>query len=91
VSADLDAGTYTDPRSGDILFEDYAEGWRTARTHGETTGINVEHQFRLHVYAARRIPSLCQQWIAGMKLADSTKVKVIDRVSEVFSARSTTA
>jgi len=108
VSADLDAGTYTDPRSGEILFEDYAEGWRTARTHGETTGINVEHQFRLHVYAdpekpgrsrrggpalghhplrelAKR-PSLCQLWIAGMKLADSTKVKVIDRVSEVFSA-----
>jgi integrase len=34
---------------------------------------------------ARR-PSLAQQWIAGMKLADSTKVQVINRVSEVFSA-----
>ena len=34
---------------------------------------------------ARR-PSLSQAWIAGMKLGDSTKVKVIDRVSEVFAA-----
>ena len=108
ISADLDAGTYTDPASGETAFEEYAESWRKARTHGETTGINVEHQFRLHVYAdpdnpgrsrrggpalghhrlrdlAKR-PSLSQQWIAGMKLSDATKVKVIDRASEVFAA-----
>jgi integrase len=108
ISAELNAGTYTDPGSGDTAFEAYAETWRKARTHGETTGINVEHQFRLHVYSdpdsagrsrrggpalghhklrdlAKR-PSLVQQWIAGMKLGDSTKVKVIDRVSEVFGA-----
>jgi hypothetical protein len=51
VSAELDAGTYVDPASGDTPFEAYSEMWRTARTHGETTGINVEHQFRLHVYS----------------------------------------
>jgi integrase len=108
VSAELDAGTYVDPASGDTAFEEYAEAWRSARTHGETTGINLEHQFRLHVYSdpgnpgrsrrggpalghhrlrdlAKR-PSLSQQWIAGMKLGESTKIKVIERVSEVFSA-----
>lgn len=108
VQASLDTGTYVDPRTGETTFEAYAEGWREARTHGETTGINVEHGFRLHVYAdpgnpgrsrrggpalghhklrdlAKR-PSLTQQWIAGMKLGDSTKVKVIDRVSEVYAA-----
>lgn len=108
IAAELDAGTYTDPKSGETTFEEYAEDWRKARTHGETTGINVEHQFRLHVYSdpgnpgrsrrggpalghhrlrdlAKR-PSLSQQWIAGMALADSTKVKVTDRVSEVFAA-----
>jgi integrase len=108
TQASLDAGTYVDPRTGETTFEVYAEDWRKARTHGETTGINLEHQFRLHVYAdpanlgrsrrggpalghhalrdlAKR-PSLVQQWIAGMKLGDSTKVKVIDRVSEVFCA-----
>ncbi|HLX47820.1 MAG TPA: tyrosine-type recombinase/integrase [Streptosporangiaceae bacterium] len=108
IQASLDAGVYVDPRTGDCTFEEYAEQWRASRTHGETTGINVEHQFRLHVYSnpenpgrskrggpalghhnlrnlARR-PSISQQWIAGMKLADSTKLKVIDRVSEVFSA-----
>jgi integrase len=108
VQASLDAGLYVDPRTGDSTFEECAEEWRRSRTHGETTGINVEHQFRLHVYSdpenpghsrrggpalghhklrnlARR-PSISQQWIAGMKLGDSTKLKVIDRVSEVFSA-----
>jgi integrase len=109
IAAELDAGTYADPRSGDSTFEEYAEAWRAARTHGETTSVGVEYQFRLHVYAdpgnpgrtrrhggpalghnklrdlARR-PSLCQNWIAGMKLMDSTKVKVIDHVSEVFAA-----
>jgi len=108
IAAELDAGTYTDPDTGNVTFEEYAESWRKARTHGETTGINVEHQFRLHVYSdpgnagrsrrdgpalghhrlrdlAKR-PSLSQQWIAGMKLSDATKVKVIDRVSEVFAA-----
>jgi integrase len=31
-------------------------------------------------------PSLCQQWIAGMRLGDSTKLQVISRASEVFAA-----
>lgn len=102
IQAGLDDGSYTDPASGETTFEEYAENtWRKARTHGETTAINVEHQFRLHVYSdpgnpgrSRRggpalghhkprdlakKPSLSQQWMAGMRLSDSTKVKVIDR------------
>ncbi len=108
IQVSLDTDTYVDSASGETTFEEYAESWRKARTHGETTGINVELQFRLHVYSdpdnpgrsrrggpalghhklrdlAKR-PSLSQQWIAGMALGDSTKVKVIDRVSEVFAA-----
>lgn len=106
--ASLDNGSYTDPASGETLFEAYAEDWRNARTHDESTAISVELEFRLHVYSdpdnpgrSRRggpalghhklrdlskRPSLCQQWIAGMKLGDSTKLKVIDRASEVFAA-----
>jgi integrase len=108
VSHQIDTDSYTDPDAGKVTFEAYAETWRMARTHGETTGINVEHQFRLHVYSdpgnrARTLrggpalghhalrtlakqPSLVQAWIAGLKLADSTAVKVCDRVSEVFAA-----
>lgn len=108
LQASLDMGTYVDPRTGQSTFEEYAEEWRRARTHGETTGINLEHQFRLHVYSdpgnpgrsrrggpalghhkmrdlAKR-PSLSQQWIAGMRLRESTKIQVINRVSEVFRA-----
>lgn len=108
VQASLDSGTYISPASGETTFAEYAEDWRKARTHDESTAIGVEHQFRLHVYAdpgnpgrtrrggpalghhqlrnlAKR-PSLCQQWIAGLSLADSSKLKVIGRVSEVFAA-----
>jgi integrase len=108
IQFSLDAGTYVDPATGETPFEVYAEDWRKARVHDESTAIALEHEFRLHVYGdpdnsgrsrrggpalghhklqdlAKR-PSLVQQWIAGMKLADSTKVKVIDRVSEVFAA-----
>jgi integrase len=108
IQFSLDTGTYVDPATGETPFEAYAEDWRTARVHDESTAIALEHEFRLHVYSdpdnrGRSIrggpaighhklqslanrPSLVQQWIAGMKLADSTKVKVIDRVSEVFAA-----
>lgn len=51
ISADLLTDNYNDPRSGETLFEEYAEEWRTARTHGESTGIGVEYRLRLHVYS----------------------------------------
>lgn len=51
VQAELDAGTYVSPATGESTFEEFAEDWRKNRTHGETTGINVEHQLRLHVYS----------------------------------------
>jgi integrase len=51
IQAELDAGTYVSPATGETTFEEFAEEWRKSRTHGETTGINVEHQFRLHVYS----------------------------------------
>ena len=108
IAAELDAGTYVDPASGEMTFEEYAESWREARTHGETTAIGVERKFRLHVYSdpgnhgrsrrggpalgrhklrdlAKR-PSLTQQWIAGLALADSTAEKIVNSVSEVFAA-----
>jgi integrase len=108
VQADLDAGTYVSPATGETTFGEFAEDWRKNRTHGESTAIAVEYQFRLHVYSdpgnrgrsirggpalghhklrdlAKR-PSLTQQWIAGLKLADSAAVKLVDRVSEVYAA-----
>lgn len=108
LAEQLRTDSYTDPKTGETTFEEYAEEWRKARTHGETTGIGVEQKFRLHVYGdpaspgrsrrggpalghhklrnLARQPSLTQQWIAGLKLSDATKVKVVDRVSEVYAA-----
>jgi integrase len=53
VSSSLDEGTYVDPATGNITFQEYAETWRAARTHDVTTGIGVEYNFRLHVYPSR--------------------------------------
>jgi integrase len=108
ISRQVDTDDYTDPDAGKVTFEAYAEGWRKARTHGETTAITLEHDLRLHAYsdpdnpgrsrrggpalghhqlrALAKRPSLIQAWIAGLKLADSTAVKLCDRVAEVFAA-----
>jgi integrase len=51
IRRELDTDTYVDPKTADSTFEEYAEDWRENRTHGETTAIGVEQQFRLHVYA----------------------------------------
>lgn len=50
VSAELDAGTYTDPKTAETTFRAFAEEWRQHRTHGQTTAGKVERSFRLHVY-----------------------------------------
>lgn len=51
VSHQLNTDDYTNPEAGKVTFESYAEDWRKARTHGESTAISLEHELRLHVYS----------------------------------------
>jgi integrase len=50
IQGQLAARTYVDPRAGEITLQQYAEQWRTNRTHGESTAANLEARLRLHVY-----------------------------------------
>jgi integrase len=50
VSAELDAGTYTDPAAGQVTLQAYAEEWRKSRTHGDRTAELLERMLRNHVY-----------------------------------------
>jgi integrase len=76
VSRDSDDGLTTDPASGDSTFEAYAEVHRKARTHGETTAIGVETQFRLHAYSDPANPGRTRRGgpaIGHLRLKDLAK------------------
>jgi hypothetical protein len=50
VETDKATGTYIDPNAGKVTFREYAEQWRTTRTHDLATAERIEREFRLHVY-----------------------------------------
>lgn len=50
VEAELQRGSYVDPRAGRVSFRDYAEGWRAIQAHRGFTAANAERNLRLHVY-----------------------------------------
>lgn len=95
AEADKARGQWVDPRLGRKTFGEYAEAWRVAQVHDESTAAEVERTLRLHVlptFEARPIaairPSEIQAWVKGRseKLAPST-LKVRYRwLSAVFNA-----
>lgn len=48
--SDITRGNYIDPDAGRVTFRDYAEQWRTSQVHADTTQLQIETLFRLHVY-----------------------------------------
>jgi integrase len=50
TQGELDAGTYIDPRAGEVTLQKHAEEWRKARTHGESAATGLESRLRNHVY-----------------------------------------
>lgn len=95
VGRDLDTGNYVDPSRADITFREYAEDWRQGRSHDIVTADRIERNLRRHAYpviGGRRMreleqrPSLTSAWIAGMKLAESSKLQVVKDVSQVYVA-----
>jgi integrase len=88
-------GSYVDPAAGWITFRAYAEGWRAVQVHRQSTAINAEYQFRLHVYPVigdRPIAAIRPSEIKGLVkhsrtvLSPSTVVVVFGRVVAVFKA-----
>src|SRR5205807_3675851 len=49
VRADVFRGAYIDPRAGKVTVATYAEDWRAAQLHVDTTVVRVETAVRLHI------------------------------------------
>lgn len=95
VTADLLTGNYVDPRASTVTFREYAEEWRRAQVHRESSARKVESTLRLHAYPTfgsrplRSIrPSEIQSWVKGLtrKLAPSTIAVAHGIVASVFKA-----
>lgn len=48
--ADITRGNYIDPDAGRRTFRDFAEEWRRSQVHADTTQLQIETLFRVHVY-----------------------------------------
>lgn len=95
VTASLVRGDYADPRLGRQLFGEYAEAWRAAQVHDESTAADVERTLRLHIlptFHARPIaairPSEIQAWVKGRSavLAPSTLEVRYRWLTAIFNA-----
>jgi integrase len=95
VKSTLDDGSYVSPKDASVTFREFAEDWRSARTHDINTAARIERELRLHVYPfigsrtlreLSRRPSLTQAWISGMQLAASSKRQVIRDASSIYIA-----
>jgi hypothetical protein len=50
VTASVVTGQYVDPKAGKITFREYAEGWRAAQVHRQSSASHVETMLRRHAY-----------------------------------------
>lgn len=99
VKADTLRGTYVDVNAGKIAFRIYADQWRTAQVHRESTQAHIETHLRKHVYPVfgdRQLgsirPSEIQAWVRGLTtlssngkaLAPSTARVIYRYVTAIF-------
>jgi integrase len=101
VTASVVTGQYVDPKAGRISFKTYAEQWREAQVHRQSSADHVETMLRRHAYPtlgdrplSSVLPSEVQAWVKRLSagstdrkpLAPSTVGVVHGIVSSVFKA-----
>lgn len=95
MRSDVVRGEYVDPTAGKVTFADFAQEWRTSQVHADSTVLQVENHFRLHVLPElgpkelRAIrPSAIQGLVKKMSLvlAPATVEVVYRYVSACFKA-----
>lgn len=101
VAAAVVTGQYVDPRAGRITFKEYAESWRKAQVHRESSAAHVETMLRRHAYPAfgnRQLgtirPGEVQSWVKQLStgceqqrgLAPATVAVVHGLVAAAFKA-----
>jgi integrase len=91
----VDTGTWIDPNAGKLTFKVYAEKWREAQVHRDTTRAQVETHLRRHVYPTFGDKALAsirrsdvQAWVTAtsQQLAPSTVRVVYSFVAAVLRA-----
>ncbi|TSD62806.1 site-specific integrase [Aeromicrobium piscarium] len=77
VTTSIVTGQYVNPNAGKTTLREYAEQWRRAQPHRETTRQRTESQFRNHVYPAfgdvpiaNIKPSDVQAWVQRLATPD---------------------
>lgn len=95
IRGDLARGVYVDPAGGRMLFQAYAEQWRSIQVHRTTTTAQVETYLRLHAYPAlggRQLGAIrrsdVQSWVKDLTrvLAPGSVELVYRWVSTIFKA-----
>lgn len=61
----VDTGTWIDPAGAKVTFKSYAERWRTAQVHRDTTRAQVETHLRRHVY-----PTFGERQLGAIRRSD---------------------
>jgi integrase len=88
-------GTYLDPKAGRVTVREYAERWRQAQVHRQSTADRLEVELRRRVYPAlgdRPIasvrPSEVQTWVKGLsvEVAPATVVLTVRTLASMYRA-----
>lgn len=93
IRSDVARGLYVSPAAGKVTVAEFAERWRTAQLHRDSTSGLIERSFRIHVnpvmggrpIAAIR-PSHVQAWVKNLDLAPSSARLVYSHLVAMFSA-----
>ena len=87
------AGTYVDPKAGQITFSAWATEWATRRRWKPATRERIERELRLHilpVFGRQPLATIrraqIEQWAAGLDLAPSTARRIADTLSTMLAA-----
>jgi integrase len=101
VTASIVTGQYVDPSAARVTFKEYAESWRQAQVHRESSAAHVETMLRRHAYPAfgsRQLgairPGEVQSWVKKLStgseaqrgLAPATVAVIHGLVAAVFKA-----
>lgn len=93
VRTDVARGLYVSPSEGKVTVAEFAERWRAARMHRDSTAALVEQSFRNHILPAlgsRPIasvrPSHIQAWVKNLDLAPSTARMIYFHLGAMFSS-----
>ena len=95
VTAAVQTGAYTDPRTAKVTFGEYAAGWQSSHVGRERTGSNIDVALRVHVLptlGARTLTSIrrsdVQALVAALNatLAPGSVRNVVAVLGQVFAA-----